>query len=44
MFEPFVVYALIAVVYFAMCYPLSLFSQRLERRMGRGRADFLAPA
>jgi len=44
LFEPFVVYALIAFVYFAMCYPLSLFSQRLERRMGRGRADFLAPA
>jgi len=26
-----------------MCYPLSLFSQKLERRMGRGRSN-LAPA
>jgi len=33
----------IAVTYFAMCYPLSLFSQKLERRMGRGRSN-LAPA
>jgi polar amino acid transport system permease protein len=39
LFEPFAIYAIIAVVYFAMCYPLSLFSQRLERRMGRGRSN-----
>jgi polar amino acid transport system permease protein len=44
LFEPFVVYAIIAAVYFAMCYPLSLFSQRLERRMGRGRVNNLALA
>ncbi|MGZ5178852.1 MAG: amino acid ABC transporter permease [Ramlibacter sp.] len=31
-FEPFLVYAVIAVLYFAMCYPLSRWSQRLERR------------
>jgi polar amino acid transport system permease protein len=43
LFEPFLIYAIIALVYFAMCYPLSLFSQRLERRMGRGRAR-LQPA
>jgi polar amino acid transport system permease protein len=43
LFEPFVVYAIIAVAYFAMCYPLSVFSQRLERRLGRGRLN-LAPA
>jgi polar amino acid transport system permease protein len=43
LFEPFLVYAIIAVTYFAMCYPLSLFSQKLERRMGRGRVN-LAPA
>ena len=41
--EPFVIYAIIAVAYFAMCYPLSLFSQKLERRMGRGKFH-LAPA
>lgn len=43
LFEPFAIYAIIAIFYFAMCYPLSLFSQRLERRMGRGRVN-LAPA
>lgn len=43
LFEPFLIYAIIAVTYFAMCYPLSLLSQRLERRMGRGRTQ-LAPA
>ncbi|MCK1497792.1 MULTISPECIES: amino acid ABC transporter permease [unclassified Bradyrhizobium] len=43
LFEPFVIYAIIAVAYFAMCYPLSLFSQKLERRMGRGKFH-LAPA
>ena len=43
LFEPFMIYAIIAVAYFAMCYPLSLFSQKLERRMGRGRIN-LAPA
>src|SRR5690242_3124374 len=43
LFEPFAIYAIIAVIYFAMCYPLSLFSQKLERQMGRGRA-YLAPA
>ena len=43
LFEPFIIYAIIAIVYFAMCYPLSLFSQKLEQRMGRGRTN-LAPA
>ena len=32
-FQPFVVYVLIAVMYFAMCYPLSAWSRKLERRM-----------
>ena len=39
LFEPFAVYAIIAVVYFALCYPLSLLSQKLERRMGRGMTN-----
>ena len=43
LFEPFAIYAIIAVVYFTLCYPLSLLSQKLERRMGRGRVN-LAPA
>lgn len=40
LFEPFMVYVIIAVAYFAMCYPLSLFSQKLERRLGRGSVNF----
>jgi polar amino acid transport system permease protein len=31
-FEPFLVYLIIAAIYFALCYPLSRWSQRLERR------------
>jgi polar amino acid transport system permease protein len=32
LFEPFLIYSIIAVVYFALCYPLSRLSRRLERR------------
>lgn len=32
-FKPFVVYGLVALIYFAMCYPLTLGSRYLERRM-----------
>lgn len=32
--EPFLVYAIIAGVYFALCYPISRLSRRLERRAG----------
>jgi polar amino acid transport system permease protein len=39
LFEPFAVYAIIAVIYFVMCYPLSVLSAKLERRMGRGRVN-----
>jgi polar amino acid transport system permease protein len=42
-FRSFLVYGLVGLFYFALCYPLSLLSQRLERRMGRGRSN-LAPA
>jgi polar amino acid transport system permease protein len=38
-FEPFLIYTIIALIYFALCYPLSLFSRKLERRMGAGRAE-----
>jgi polar amino acid transport system permease protein len=31
-FRPFLVFVLIAALYFALCYPLSAWSQRLERR------------
>jgi polar amino acid transport system permease protein len=29
-FQPFLIYVLVAVLYFAMCYPLSVLSRRLE--------------
>jgi polar amino acid transport system permease protein len=37
LFEPFLVYIIIAAMYFVMCYPLSRWSRRLERRNTRGR-------
>ncbi len=40
-FRPFIVYALVALLYFLLCWPLSLVSQRLERRLDPGR---LTPA
>jgi polar amino acid transport system permease protein len=32
-FQPFVVYVMVALIYFAICFPLSLWSQHLERRL-----------
>jgi len=32
-FEPFMVYGWVAVLYFTLCFPLSLWSQWLERRL-----------
>lgn len=45
-FQPFLIYLLIAGVYFAMCFPLSWWSRVLERRAGawRRRPDALAVA
>lgn len=36
-FQPFLIYSLVALIYFAMCYPLTSWSRRLERRLGRSR-------
>jgi polar amino acid transport system permease protein len=36
-FRPFTVYACVALMYFALCWPVSAFSKRLERRMRRDR-------
>jgi len=35
-FQPLSVYMTVAVFYFAICYPLSLASRRLEARIGSG--------
>jgi polar amino acid transport system permease protein len=32
-FQPFLIYVLIAALYFALCYPLSAWSRRLEMRL-----------
>lgn len=32
-FQPFVVYTCVAAIYFAMCFPLSVLAQQLERRL-----------
>jgi len=32
-FQPFVIYTLVALIYFAMCYPLTSAARRLERRL-----------
>jgi polar amino acid transport system permease protein len=34
-FRPFTVYALVTLLYFALCWPLSTLSRRLELRLGR---------
>ena len=35
-FQPFLVYLLIAILYFAICFPLSLWSRKLEQRLQYG--------
>ena len=37
--EPFIIFPLMALIYFALCYPLSLWSRRLERRLGTTTPD-----
>lgn len=37
LFEPFIVYMLVAGLYFLLCYPLSWWSRQLERRLVVGR-------
>ncbi|KAI3608559.1 ABC transporter, permease protein (cluster 3, basic aa/glutamine/opines) (plasmid) [Cupriavidus necator H850] len=32
-FQPFLVYSCVALLYFALCFPLSVWSRRLERRL-----------
>ena len=35
-FRPFTVYACVALLYFALCWPVSAYSRRLERSLRRG--------
>ena len=34
-FKPFTVYACVALMYFALCWPVSAWSRRLERKLRR---------
>jgi polar amino acid transport system permease protein len=36
-FQPFTVYACVALMYFALCFPISAWSRSLERKLARGR-------
>ncbi len=36
-FKPFLVYSCVALMYFALCFPVSLYARRLERKMRNGR-------
>jgi len=36
-FQPFVVYGLVALIYFSMCYPLTFCARVLERRLNESR-------
>jgi len=38
-FQPLAVFLTVAAFYFAICYPISLASRRLEARMGRGHVE-----
>jgi polar amino acid transport system permease protein len=40
-FQPFQVYLLIAAFYFALCYPLSVWSRKLEQRLQFGNRPTL---
>jgi polar amino acid transport system permease protein len=32
--EPFIVFPIMALIYFCLCFPLSVWSRRLERKLG----------
>lgn len=43
-FQPFAVYMIVAVIYFAICFPLSMLSRKLEARTGyAGKKQGLTP-
>jgi polar amino acid transport system permease protein len=37
-FQPFLIYGMVAMIYFAMCYPLTSYSRTLERALSRSSA------
>jgi len=43
LFQPFIIYMLIATIYFGLCFPISRWSRTLERRAARGRRQIDEP-
>jgi polar amino acid transport system permease protein len=43
-FQPMVVYPVVAALYFILCWPLSILSRPLEKRIDAGRVDRTAGA
>jgi polar amino acid transport system permease protein len=43
-FQPVTVFGIVALIYFALCWPLSLIAARFERRLARGRHQPPRPA
>ncbi|HIP08691.1 MAG TPA: amino acid ABC transporter permease [Rhodospirillales bacterium] len=39
--EPFIVYPLVALIYFLLCFPLTLFSRHLEKRLSAKDSDLM---
>lgn len=35
-FKPFLVYSCLVLMYFALCFPVSMYARRLERKLNRG--------
>lgn len=42
--EPFIIFPLMALIYFCLCYPLSHYSRRLEKRLGNVSRRAVKPA
>ncbi|MEM1400151.1 MAG: amino acid ABC transporter permease [Pseudomonadota bacterium] len=42
--EPFVIYPMMALIYFSLCFPLTFLSRRLERRLGTASKTAPSPA
>lgn len=42
--EPYIIFPLMALIYFALCYPLTLWSRHLEKRLGTYKKKKVVPA
>lgn len=42
--EPYIIFPVMALIYFALCYPLTLWSRHLEKRLGTTKREAVAAA